>query len=464
MPGPFIFMMKFYKEGDMKHWSKEESLSRKGMKKLQGERLAKVCERVYAAVPFYKKMFDKAKIKPAQIKSIDDIVRLPFTTKLDLRDNYPFGMFAVPMKEIVRIHASSGTTGQPTTVGYTRYDLEIWAEAMARTMTAAGTTANDIVQNAYGYGLFTGGLGAHYGAEKIGAAVIPISGGNTQKQIMLMKDFGSTVLCSTPSFCLYIYDVMKQEKIDPKSLKLKIGIFGAEPWTDAMRKEIEKMMHIKAIDIFGLSEITGPGVSFECAEAQNGLHVNEDFFYPEIIDPDTGELLPYGEEGELVITTLLKEGIPLIRYRVKDISSLNPEKCICGRTLVRMSRVRGRSDDMLIIRGVNVFPSQVESVLLKSKVVAPHYMIFVDRKGRMDEMTVHVEVTPDFIKSFTRKVLSDDLSCFIDDFEEMKKVKKEIKDRIKDVIGVTTDIKLVPPNTIQRSEGKAKRVTDNRPK
>ncbi|HBB17215.1 MAG TPA: phenylacetate--CoA ligase, partial [Syntrophus sp. (in: bacteria)] len=269
----------------MKHWGKEESLSRKEMKKLQGERLAKVCARVYASVPFYKKAFDKAKIKPAQIKSIDDIVRLPFTTKLDLRDNYPFGMFAVPMKDIIRIHASSGTTGQPTAVGYTRYDIEIWAEAMARTMTAAGTTAKDIVQNAYGYGLFTGGLGAHYGAEKIGAAVIPISGGNTQKQIMLMKDFGSTVLCSTPSFCLYIYDVMKQEKIDPKSLKLKIGIFGAEPWTDAMRKEIEKMMHIKAIDIFGLSEITGPGVSFECAEAQNGLHVNEDYFYPEIIDP-----------------------------------------------------------------------------------------------------------------------------------------------------------------------------------
>ena len=448
----------------MKHWSKEESLSRKRMKTLQGERLANVCERVYASVPFYRKVFDKAKIKPAQIKSIDDIVRLPFTTKLDLRDNYPFGMFAVPMKEIIRIHASSGTTGQPTAVGYTRHDIEIWAEAMARTMTAAGTTANDIVQNAYGYGLFTGGLGAHYGAEKIGAAVIPISGGNTQKQIMLMKDFGSTVLCSTPSFCLYIYDVMKQEKIDPKSLKLKVGIFGAEPWTDAMRKEIEKMMHIKAIDIFGLSEITGPGVSFECAEAQNGLHVNEDFFYPEIIDPDTGELLPYGEEGELVLTTLLKEGIPLIRYRVKDISSLNPGKCICGRTLVRMSRVRGRSDDMLIIRGVNVFPSQVESVLLKSTVVAPHYMIFVDRKGRMDEMTVHVEVTPDFIKSLSKRVLSDDLTNFIGDFEEMNKLKKEIKERIKDVIGVTTDIKLLPPNTIQRSEGKAKRVTDNRPK
>jgi len=448
----------------MKHWSKEESLSRKDMKKLQGKRLAQVCERVYASVPFYKKAFDKAKIKPAQIKSIDDIVQLPFTTKLDLRDNYPFKMFAAPMKDIVRIHASSGTTGQPTAVGYTRYDIEIWAEAMARTMTAAGMTSTDIVQNAYGYGLFTGGLGAHYGAEKIGAAVIPISGGNTQKQIMLMKDFGTTVLCATPSFCLYIYDVMKQEKIDPTSLKLKIGIFGAEPWTDAMRKEIEKLMGIKAIDIFGLSEITGPGVSFECAEAQEGLHVNEDFFYPEIIDPDTGEPLPPGEEGELVITTLLKEGIPLIRYRVKDISSLNPEKCICGRTLVRMSRVRGRSDDMLIIRGVNVFPSQVESVLLKSKAVAPHYMIFVDRKGRMDEMTVQVEVTPDFINSLAKKVLSDDLSHFIDDFEEMGKLRKEIKERIKDVIGVTTDIKLMPPNSIQRSEGKAKRVTDNRPK
>jgi len=448
----------------MKHWNKEESLSRKAMRKLQGERLAKVCERVYATVPFYKKAFDKAKIKPSQIKSIDDIVRLPFTTKIDLRDNYPFGMFAAPMKEVIRIHASSGTTGQPTAVGYTRYDIEMWAEVMARTMWAAGTRPDDIVQNAYGYGLFTGGLGAHYGAERIGAAVIPISGGNTQKQIMLMKDFGSTVLCSTPSFCLYMYDVMKQDKINPKSLKLKVGIFGAEPWTDAMRKEIEKRMHIKAIDIFGLSEITGPGVSFECVEAQNGLHVNEDIFYPEIIDSDTGEVLPYGEEGELVLTTLLKEGIPLIRYRVKDITSLNPEKCICGRTLVRMSRVRGRSDDMLIIRGVNVFPSQVESVLLKSKAVAPHYMIFVDRKGRMDEMNVHVEVTPDFLKSFTQKVLSDDLTSFVGEFEEMKKLKKELKDRIKDVIGVTTDIKLVPPNAIQRSEGKAKRVTDNRPK
>jgi len=447
-----------------KHWHKEESLSRREMRKLQGERLAKVCERVYNSVPFYRRAFDKAKVKPEQIKSIDDIKRLPFTTKTDLRDNYPFKMFAVPLKDIIRIHASSGTTGSPITVGYTRYDLEIWAEAMARTLTAAGVTNKDIVQNAYGYGLFTGGLGIHYGAEKIGATVVPISGGNTQKQIMLMKDYGSTVLCSTPSFCLYIYDAMKQENIDPKSTKLKVGVFGAEPWTDAMRKEIEEMMNIKAIDIYGLSEITGPGVSFECAEAQEGLHINEDYFYPEIIDPDTGETLPHGEEGELVLTTLLKEGIPLIRYRVKDISSLNPEKCKCGRTLVRMSRVRGRSDDMLIIRGVNVFPSQVEAVLLKSKYVAPHYIIRVDRKGRMDEMSIDVEVTPEFIKSFEKKILTDDLTKFIGEFEGLKKLEKEIQNNIKDIIGITTKINLVPPNTIPRSEGKAKRVIDNRPK
>lgn len=446
------------------HWHKEESLSREELRKIQGERLRKVCERVYNNVPFYRKKFDEAGVKPEDIKSIDDIKRLPFTTKQDLRDNYPFGLFAVPMDEIVRIHASSGTTGKPTVVGYTRYDIEIWAESMARTMTAAGVTKSDIVQNAYGYGLFTGGLGAHYGGEKIGAAVIPISGGNTQKQIMLMEDFGSTVLCSTPSFCLYIYDVMQEEKIDPKKIKLRIGIFGAEPWTDAMRKEIEAKMNIKAIDIYGLSEITGPGVSFECKEAQSGLHVNEDYFYPEIIDPDTGEVLPYGSEGELVLTTLLKEGIPLIRYRVKDITTLNPEKCICGRTLVRMNRVKGRSDDMLIIRGVNVYPSQVESVLLKSKDVAPHYLIIVDRKERLDEMTVQVEVTPDFVNSFSKKILTGDGQDFLEEFEELSALKKELQENIKDIIGVTTKVKLMPPGTIQRSEGKAKRVIDNRPK
>ncbi len=446
------------------HWHKEESLSREEMRKIQGERLRKVCERVYNNVPFYKKKFDEMGVKPEDIKSINDIKRLPFTTKQDLRDNYPFSLFAAPMSEIVRIHASSGTTGKPTVVGYTRYDIEIWAESMARTMTAAGVTKDDIVQNAYGYGLFTGGLGAHYGAEKVGAAVIPISGGNTQKQIMLMEDFGSTVLCSTPSFCLYIYDVMQELKVDPKKIKLKVGIFGAEPWTDAMRKEIEAKMNIKAIDIYGLSEITGPGVSFECVEAQNGLHINEDYFYPEIIDPQTGESLPYGSEGERVLTTLLKEGIPLIRYRVKDITSLNPETCVCGRTLVRMKRVKGRSDDMLIIRGVNVYPSQVESVLLKSKEVAPHYLIIVDRQDRLDEMTVQVEVTPEFINSFAKKILTDDLQNFLEEFEELKELRKKIQHNIKDIIGVNCNIKLMPPNTIQRSEGKAKRVIDNRPR
>jgi len=448
----------------MAHWSNVESLSREELRKIQSQRLRHVCERVYERVPFYKKAFDEKGIKPSDIKSIDDIVKLPFTTKQDLRDNYPFNLFAEPLSNIVRIHASSGTTGKPTVVGYTRNDIEMWAEAMARTMTAAGVTRYDIVQNAYGYGLFTGGLGAHYGAEKIGAAVIPISGGQTQKQIMLLQDFGSTVLCSTPSFALYMYDEMQRMGGNPMALRLRVGIFGAEPWTDAMRKEIERQLNIKAIDIYGLSEITGPGVSFECEEAQSGLHVNEDLFYPEIIDPDTGEALPYGSEGELVLTTLAKEGIPLIRYRVKDISKLNPEKCICGRTLVRMDRVRGRSDDMLIIRGVNVFPSQVESVLLKSPEVAPHYMLIVDRKGRMDELTVQVEVTPEFAEKYGKKVLSEDKSKFAGETDEMRKLKKNIQKNIKEIIGVTTDIILMPPLTIQRSEGKAKRVIDNRPK
>lgn len=448
----------------MAHWSNVESLSREELRKIQGQRLRHVCERVYERVPFYKRAFDEKGIKPSDIKSIDDIVKLPFTTKQDLRDNYPFNLFAEPLSNIVRIHASSGTTGKPTVVGYTRTDIEMWAEAMARTMTAAGVTRYDIVQNAYGYGLFTGGLGAHYGAEKIGAAVIPISGGQTQKQIMLLQDFGSTVLCSTPSFALYMYDEMLKMGVNPMSLRLRVGIFGAEPWTDAMRKEIERQLNIKAIDIYGLSEITGPGVSFECEEAQCGLHVNEDLFYPEIIDPDTGEALPYGSDGELVLTTLAKEGIPLIRYRVKDISRLNPEKCICGRTLVRMERVRGRSDDMLIIRGVNVFPSQVESVLLKSPEVAPHYMLIVDRRGRMDELTVQVEVTVDFSEKYCKKVLSEDGTKYAGETDEMRQLKKTIQKNIKEIIGVTTDLILMPPQTIQRSEGKAKRVIDNRPK
>jgi phenylacetate-CoA ligase len=446
------------------HWNPEESFSRQEMTALQSERLKKVCERVYDRVPFYKKAFGMQGVKPSDIKSVQDIVKLPFTRKSDLRDNYPYGLFAEPLENIVRIHASSGTTGKPTVVAYNRNDISLWAQVMARTFTCAGATKKDVVQNAYGYGLFTGGLGAHYGAELVGAAVIPMSGGNTQKQIMIMQDFGSTVLCCTPSFALYLYDVACDMKINLDTIKLRVGLFGAEPWTDEMRREIEERLRIKAIDIYGLSEIIGPGVSSECVEAQQGLHINEDHFYPEIIDPQTGEQLPYGQEGELVITSMSREAMPLIRYRTGDITSLNPEKCVCGRNTVRMRRVRGRADDMLIIRGVNVFPSQVESVLLRSKEVAPHYVIEVSRKGRLDDMNVRVEVTPEIMEKMAAKVLTTDLKAFAQEEEELLKIKREIQKNIKDIIGVNTDITLMPPSSIQRSEGKAKRVIDNRPK
>jgi phenylacetate-CoA ligase len=445
-------------------WNPEETLSRQDLTKLQTERLQKVCERVYNRVPFYKKKFDEKGIKPGDIKNVQDITKLPFTKKSDLRDNYPYGLFAEPLEDIVRIHASSGTTGKPTVVAYNRNDINLWAEVMARTFTCAGTTKKDVVQNAYGYGLFTGGLGAHYGAERVGASVIPISGGNTQKQIMLLQDFGSTVLTCTPSFALYVYDVMCEMKISLDTIKLRVGLFGAEPWTDEMRKELEERFRIKAIDIYGLSEIIGPGVSSECVEAQEGLHLNEDHFYPEIINPATGEPLPYSQEGELVVTSMSREAMPLIRYRTGDITSLNPEKCTCGRTLVRMKRVRGRADDMLIIRGVNVFPSQVESVLLRSEEVAPHYIIEVNRKGRLDEMNVNVEVTPKFMDGIANKVLSTDLKAFVQEEEDLLHLKHEIQKNIKDIIGVNTEVTLRPPNSIQRSESKAKRVIDNRPK
>ena len=445
-------------------WNPEETLSRQDLAKLQSERLQKVCERVYARVPFYTKKFDEKGIKPGDIKNIQDVTKLPFTKKSDLRDNYPYGLFAEPLDNIVRIHASSGTTGKPTVVAYNRNDINLWAEVMARTFTCAGVTNKDVVQNAYGYGLFTGGLGAHYGAERVGASVIPISGGNTQKQIMLLQDFGSTALTCTPSFALYIYDVMCEMKISLDTIKLRVGLFGAEPWTDEMRREVEERFRIKAIDIYGLSEVIGPGVSSECIEAQNGLHLNEDHFYPEIINPETGDPLPYGSEGELVVTSMSREAMPLIRYRTGDITSLNPEKCTCGRTLVRMKRVRGRADDMLIIRGVNVFPSQVESVLLRSEEVAPHYIIEVNRKGRLDEINVNVEVTPKFMEAMATKVLSTDLKAFVQEEEELIHLKREIQKNVKDIIGVSTEVTLRPPNTIQRSEGKAKRVIDNRPK
>ena len=374
-------------------WDEElETLPREALEALQLKRLVATAERVYATVPFYKRKFDESGMKPSDIKSLRDLRRLPFTTKFDLRDNYPFGLFAVPMEQVVRIHASSGTTGKSTVVGYTRRDINSWAELMARSLSAAGAQKTDIIHNAYGYGLFTGGLGVHYGAERLGASVIPISGGNSKRQIIIMQDFGSTVLTCTPSYALFLAETAVEMGIDFKKLKLRVGIFGAEPWSERMRDEIERKLNIQAIDIYGLSEVMGPGVSIECIEAKRGLHVFEDHFIPEIINPQTGEVLPYGEKGELVFTTITKEAFPLIRYRTRDISVLYPQPCKCGRTHMRMERVSGRSDDMLIIRGVNVFPSQIESVLMNIEGVEPHYLLIVDRKGTLDTLDVHVEV------------------------------------------------------------------------
>jgi len=428
-------------------WNEAERLPRKELEKLQLERLKKIVEWVYNRVPFYRKKFDEAGVKPEDIKHLQDIQKLPFTTKDDLRDNYPFGMFAVDLEDVVRVHASSGTTGKPTVVGYTKNDIELWAEVMARTLAAAGVTKKDIVQNAYGYGLFTGGLGVHYGAEKLGATVVPMSGGNTQKQVMLMKDFGSTVLACTPSYSLNIYEVAKEMGVDIKELPLRVGVFGAEPWSENMRREIESKMGIDAIDIYGLSEIIGPGVASECIEAKEGLHVFENHFLVEIINPETGEVLPYGEKGELVFTTLTKEAFPLIRYRTRDISWLNPEPCKCGRTTVRMARVTGRTDDMLIIRGVNVFPSQIEHILLEYEGLSPHYLIIVDRKGALDTMEIQIEVTEEI---------------FSDEIKKLEWLAKKIENDIKDLIGVSAEVKLVEPKTIERSMGKAKRVIDKR--
>jgi len=424
-----------------------ETLPREALEALQLKRLVATAKRVYARVPFYKKTFDGAGIKPADIKSLKDLRRLPFTNKIDLRDNYPFGLFAVPMEQVVRIHASSGTTGKPTVVGYTRRDINTWAELMARSLAAAGAHKNDIIHNAYGYGLFTGGLGVHYGAEKLGASVIPISGGNSKRQIVIMQDFGSTVLTCTPSYALSLAETAEEMGVDFKKLKLKVGIFGAEPWSEKMRDDIERKLNIQAIDIYGLSEVMGPGVSIECLEAKRGLHVFEDHFIPEIIDPKNGEVLPYGQKGELVFTTITKEAFPLIRYRTRDISVLYAEPCKCGRTHVRMERVSGRSDDMLIIRGVNVFPSQIESVLMNIEGVEPHYLLIVDRQGALDTLEVHVEVN--------EKVFSDEV-------KNLQSLGRRIEKDIKDLLGVNAGVKLVEPKTIQRSEGKAQRVIDKR--
>lgn len=429
------------------HNEEFETLPRKALEALQLKRLQAAVARVQTAVPFYRQSFERAGITSGCIKSLDDLRRLPFTVKQDMRDSYPYGLFAASMDDIVRIHASSGTTGKPTVVGYTRKDIEIWSELMARSFAAAGVHKGDIIHNAYGYGLFTGGLGAHYGAERLGASVIPMSGGNTKKQIMIMKDFGSTVLTCTPSYSLFMAEAAREEGVDFRQLKLHVGIFGAEPWSESMRTEIEQKLNLCAIDIYGLSEIMGPGVAIECREAKKGLHIWEDHFIPEIINPDTGEVLPEGERGELVITTITKEGIPLIRYRTRDITSLTYEPCSCGRTHARLSRMTGRSDDMLIIRGVNVFPSQIESILMRIEGVEPHYLLIIDRKDNLDTLEVQVEV---------------DEQLFSDEIKVLQALSHSIEKEIKDLLGVTCKVRLVEPQTIARSEGKAKRVIDNR--
>lgn len=430
------------------YWEEEiETLPRAGLESIQVRRLKKLVARVYKTVAPYREKMDVAGIKPSDINTLADLAKLPFTVKEDLRDNYPFGLFTVPMEEIVRVHASSGTTGKPTVVGYTQNDIELWASIMARALCCAGASKGDMVHNAYGYGLFTGGLGAHYGIERLGATVIPVSGGNTKRQITIMKDFGSTVLLSTPSYALNLAEAMDAVGVEPESLSLKVGVFGAEPWSENMREEVERKLNLKAVDIYGLSEVMGPGVAMECLQTDKGMHIFEDHFLPEIIDPDTGEVLPLGEQGELVFTTLTKEAFPIIRYRTKDISRLIYDECACGRTLVRMEKVTGRTDDMLIIRGVNVFPSQVEHVLMSVEGVEPHYQIVVDRVGNLDTMSVQVEVSE---------------NIFSDEIRKLEYTTNTIQREIKDLLGVTCKVKLVEPKTIQRSEGKAQRVIDNR--
>ncbi len=425
-----------------------ETMPEKKMKELQLERLKWSVRHAYDNVPFYKKKFDEAGFHPDQLKSLDDMRRIPFLTKQDMRDHYPYGLFAVPLSKVVRVHASSGTTGNATVVGYTKNDIEVFSEVVARSLASYGVTEKDIIQVAYGYGLFTGGLGLHYGSEKLGALTVPISGGNTPRQLMLIKDFGTTVVACTPSYALNIADYIEKNMPDFKieETRLRIGVFGAEPWTEAMRQEIEKRLKIDAYDIYGLSEVIGPGVSCECSE-KSGLHVFEDHFYVEIIDPETGEVLPEGEKGEIVYTSLTKEAFPGIRYRSRDITRLYHDNCKCGRTLIKMEKVTGRSDDMLIIRGVNVFPSQVEAVLMEVPGIEPHYQIIVDRKGSMDDIEVMVEVN--------EKVFSDEIKV-------LNNLTKHITDRFRSILGISAKITLVEPQTIPRSEGKAVRVIDRR--
>ena len=423
----------------------KECMSRDELRNLQSARLVKLVDRVYHNVEFYRKKMQELGIEPGDIKGIEDITKLPFTTKADLRDNYPFGLFAVPQSQIVRVHASSGTTGKATVVGYTRKDISIWAECVARAFSQAGLGRDDVIQIAYGYGLFTGGLGAHYGAENLGATVVPMSTGNTKKLITMMKDFGATAIACTPSYLLHIAETLEAEGEIP-NIKLKAAICGAEPWTEQMRKQIEEKLHINAFDIYGLSEIMGPGVACDCIY-HKGLHVNEDHFFPEILNPETLAPCAEDETGELAFTTLTKEGIPLLRYRTRDLTSISYAKCECGRTTARLSRFKGRSDDMLIIRGVNVFPSQVEAALLEMGETSPHYMMIVDRVNNLDTLEVQVEV---------------DEAFFFDRLSELDSLTKKIAHVLQQAIGLAVKVKLVEPNTIERSMGKAVHVIDKR--
>jgi len=429
------------------YWQPEsECMDREELAQLQLERLESTLSRVYQNVPFYRKKFDEVKFNPDDLRSLEDLRKLPFTSKSDLRDNYPYGLFALPLREVVRLHASSGTTGMATVVGYSRNDIKTWSNLVARVLAAGGITKDDVVQIAFNYGLFTGAFGLHYGAERLGASVIPISSGNTRRQIQIMQDFKTTALVGTPSYAMLIADTMMEMGINPNALSLKYGLFGAEPWSDAMRKELEGKLKIVATDNYGLSEVMGPGVAGECVE-RHGLHIAEDHFLVELINPETLEPVKTGEIGEMVITTLTKEAFPMIRYRTRDLTRLIPEPCACGRTMRRMTRVMGRTDDMLIIRGVNVFPQQIETVLFEIEGVAPHYQIIIDRKGALDETTVNVEVSE---------------SMFFDEMKKQSALKETIKKRLASELGISVEVKLVEKKKLERFEGKAKRVIDNR--
>lgn len=435
------------KISENKIFNKEmECMDRDTLKSLQDKRLIETVAHVYKNVPLYRQRMIDANVKPEDIKGIEDLHLLPFTNKTDLRDEFPYGLLAAPKEEIVRIQGSSGTTGKPIVSGYTQNDVDVWTEMVARALAAAGAGKEDIIQVTYGYGLFTGGLGVHQGASKIGSMVVPMSSGNTQRQLMMMHDLGATMVCCTPSYAIFLGESLKELGYDPKEFKLKSGCFGAEPWTEEMRQKLEELFDINAYNIYGLTEIAGPGVAFECCE-KNGMHINEDHVIAEVVDPATGEPLEYGQSGELVFTTITKTGMPMIRYRTHDICVLDKTPCACGRTHVRMSRITGRTDDMLIIRGVNVFPSQIESVLLKIPGVSPHYMLVVDRVNSTDRLEVQVELTEEM---------------FSDTVSDIQKIQHTISEQIKSVVGIAANIKLVPPKSIPRSEGKSKRIIDNR--